>query len=418
VKARVVSWLRDSFWVVPSLFAASAALLGFALTNFEQRITDTVALPIFFSGGPEGARAVLSAILSSLITFTGLVFSITIVVLQLTSSQFSPRVLRAFLADMTIKVSLGVFVATFVYAMFVLRAVRGTASTESFVPQLAMTVAFLLVLVSIAVFIRYIDHIAQSIRAVNIIERIALATHGTIERRYDSDPAGPSTATDDAPPGSPRTICVRRAGVVVGIDTQKMLRLAEDSGSTVVVLRARGEFVPDAAPMLEVHGEDADDDALLDAIQLDRERSQQQDVAFGFRQLVDIAERALSPGINDPTTALQCVDQLHDLTRRLAVRELPSGRYAGRDGRLALVVPEARFEDFLFLAVDEIARWGSDAERIQNRLQAMLLDLLVAAHPEYRPSIQEQLRRFDPPRAPRPDAEGRGDLTPTDSGLR
>jgi uncharacterized membrane protein len=281
-----------------------------------------------------------------------------------------------------------------------------------------MTASFGLVLVSIAVFIVYIDHIGQSIRAVNIIERIAIATKGTIERRYDIDDPTLTHAANDVPPGSPHTICAPQAGVVVGIDTQKLLRLVEGSASTVVVLRARGEFVPQDAPMLEVHGQDVDDDALLDAIQLDRERSQQQDVAFGFRQLVDIAERALSTGVNDPTTALQATDQLHDLMRRLAVRELPSGRHAGEDGRLALVVPEAQFADFLFLAVDEIARWGSEADRIQRRLQAMLLDLLVAARPEYRPAIEEQLRRFDPPRSPRPDAEGRGDLSATDTGLR
>lgn len=416
--SRLKNWLQGSFWVIPTLFALAGALLGIALTFFEQRITDTVPLPTLFPGGPEGARAVLSAIITSLITFTGLVFTITIVVLQLTSSQFSPRVLRTFLADMTIKVSLGVFVATFVYALFVLRVVQGISTTESFVPQLGMTVAFLLVLASVAVFIIYINHIAQSIRAVNIIGRIAAETRETIERRYDVDQPSPVAADAPLSQGPRRTVCARSPGVLVAVQKDALLKLAEDSGATVVLLRARGEFVPQDGPLFEVCGGEVDDDALLEGVTLDQERSPWQDVAFGLRQLIDIAERALSPGVNDPTTALQATDQLHDLMRRLAVRELPSGRHAGKDGRLALLVPEAGFADFLFLAVDEIARWGADADRIQRRLQAMLLDLLVAARPEYRPAIEEQLRRFDPPRSPRPDAEGRGDLTATDTGLR
>jgi uncharacterized membrane protein len=136
---QAVKGLGQRFWAVPLVFAVGAAALALVATAVDESLDTTVHLPFLFAGGPEGARALLSAIITSMITFTGLVFSITIVALQLTSSQFSPRVLRSFLGDRFNQVALGVFVATFVYALVVLRGVRGTAQVASFVPQVAVT---------------------------------------------------------------------------------------------------------------------------------------------------------------------------------------------------------------------------------------------------------------------------------------
>jgi uncharacterized membrane protein len=186
VKALLVTVL-DRFWAVPLLCAVGAAGLGLALSNLDAVLDTSFTLPFLFAGGPEGARALLSAIITSMISFTGLVFSITIVVLQLTSSQFSPRVLRTFLRDWFDQLTLGVLVATFVYALVVLRTVRGTAELNPFVPQLAITVAFGFVLGSVVVFLVYIHHIAQSIRAATIIATIAQDTRALLERRYPPD---------------------------------------------------------------------------------------------------------------------------------------------------------------------------------------------------------------------------------------
>nr|WP_301539032.1 DUF2254 domain-containing protein [Nocardioides sp. zg-1230] len=383
--------MRDKFWVLPLVFALLAALLGLGLTALDDWLDTSLTLPLLFAGGPEGARSLLSAIITSMISFTGLVFSITVVVLQLTSSQFSPRVLRTFLRDWVNQVALGVFVATFVYSLVVLRAVRGTAETDTFVPQISVTVAFGFVLASVVVFLLYIDHIAQSIRAATIITQIAKDTREAIERSYPADTEARPRVAPPATAG--HRVAAEAPGVVQQVDDQGLLALAAEHGATIRVLRAIGEFVPEGSALLDVHGEDLPDEESLRArVHLGKERVLDDDPGFGFRQLVDIAERALSPGINDPTTAVQVIDQLHDLLRRLAARPLPQRQTFDEDGRLAVHVPRATFEDHLRLAVDEIAHWGADSERVQRRLRTMLVDVQEAALPEHRDAVARALR--------------------------
>ena len=172
----------------------------------------------------------------------------------------------------------------------------------------------------------------------------------------------------------------------------------------MVVLAARvGDYLPAGAPLLRLHpyadgaGDvpEIDERHLLAEVAQDTERTMEQDLAFGFRQLVDIAERALSPAINDPTTACQALDVLHDLLRRLAVRHLPSGRLSGADGSLRLIVPQYSFADFVDLAVQEIWRYGSDAAQVPGRLSAMLADLSAAALPQYLPVLRQWADRID-----------------------
>lgn len=405
--------LRDKFWVVPLICAVAAALLGLALTALDDRFDTSRTLPFLFAGGPEGARSLLSAIITSMISFTGLVFSITVVVLQLTSSQFSPRVLRTFLRDWVNQIALGVFVATFVYALFVLRSVRGTAQTETVVPQLSVTVAFGFVLASVVVFLIYIDHIAQSIRAASIVTRIAEETRAVLEDQHPAD--AKQRVSTPAPATGGRRVVADRPGVVQQVDDRALLRLAKDHSVTICLLRAVGEFVPEGAPLLAVHGEGGPDDrALRAAVRLGRERALDQDVAFGLRQLVDIAERALSPGINDPTTAVQVIDQLHDLLRRVATRPLLPRQQLGSSGQLAVHVPQPDFEDLVRLAVDEIAHWSADVERVQRRLEVMLHDLHEAAIPAHRATVSRALEalseRSGPPTSINPE--------PNDTGLR
>jgi uncharacterized membrane protein len=389
------SWnaLRRRFWAIPLLCATIATALGLGLTALDEGLDTSFTMPFLFEGGPEGARAVLSAVITSMIAFTGLVFSITIVVLQLTSSQFSPRVLRTFLRDWVNQLSLGVFVATFVYALVVLRAVRGTSQVDPFVPQVSVTVAFGFVLASVVVFLVYINHIAQSIRISTIITMIAKDTRALIERRFPAD-------AELTPPRSLPTLRGTRVsadepGVVQQIDDHALVGLAEKHSVTIRLLRSVGEFVPTGSALLEIHGEDTPDARdLRAAVHLGNERSLDEDVGFGLRQLVDIAERALSPGINDPTTAVQVIDQLQDLLGRLATRALPPRQALADDGRLALHVPQPDFADYLTLSVDEIAQWGADNERVRRRLLVMLIDVHAAALPAHRDALAQALRPF------------------------
>jgi uncharacterized membrane protein len=411
---RIWTRLRDTFWVVPLTFALAAVFLGLGLTALDDWLDTSLELPLLFAGGPEGARSVLSAIITSMISFTGLVFSITIVVLQLTSSQFSPRVLRTFLRDWVNQVALGVFVATFVYSLVVLRAVRGTAETDTFVPQISVTVAFGFVLASVAVFLLYIDHIAQSIRAATIVTQIGEDTRVAIERTHPSDTEPRTRVPPPATAG--RRVASDASGVVQQVDDRALLELAEAHGVTIRMVRAVGEFVPEGAALLEVHGADLPDEASLRAaVHLGKERVLDDDPGFGLRQLVDIAERALSPGINDPTTAVQVIDQLHDLLRLLAARPLPERQTLGEDGRLAVHVPQPTFEDHLHLAVDEIAHWGADSPRVQRRLRALLVDVQEAALPENRDAVARVLRSLDPGSRLAADAPS---PLPTDDHLR
>ncbi len=410
---RLLRWLQGRFWLVPTLFAIAAAALGVAVPKLDGVLLQGQDVPFLFGGGPEGARALLSAVISSMITFTALVFSITIVVLQLTSSQFSPRVLLTFLRDRFNQVTLGVFVATFVYAMTVLRDVRGTADVSPFVPQLAVTTAFLFVLGSVVVFLLYLHHIAQSIRVATIIANIAGETRGLLDRRQ---PAGTdeqrSAAIPDGAAG--RVVPAPRPGVVQVVDVDELADVAERAGVTVEGLRAVGEFVPGGAGLFRVSDGDVDDGQLCATVVLGEERSMTQDVGFGLRQLVDIATRALSPGVNDPTTAIQVLDQLHDLLRRLATRPLPTQRIVERDRRVVLVVPATGFADYLDLAVDEIHHWGGDDPRIRARLRILLRDVHRVARTEHRPVIVRKLAGWDE----LPPEDVVLDPGPSDVGLR
>ncbi|WP_435769519.1 DUF2254 domain-containing protein [Nocardioides sp. SYSU DS0651] len=389
-----MTWLwnrvRGRFWVLPLVCTVSAVALGLGLTTLDDRLDTSLKVPFLFTGGPESARALLSAIITSMISFTGLVFSITIVVLQLTSSQFSPRVLRTFLRDWFNQLSLGVFVATFVYALVVLRAVRGTSQVHPFVPQLSITVAFGFVLASVLVFLAYIHHVAQSIRAATIISSIGSDTRALLERRH---PAGDDVRALRAVPDSVgRRVAAASPGVVQRVDDERLAALAAEHSVTIRLLRSVGEFVPEGGDLLETHGADPPDASQLrGAIHLGNERSLDEDVGFGIRQLVDIAERALSPGINDPTTAVQVIDQLHDLLRRLATRSLQPRQELTDDGGLLLHVPEPAFADYLGLAVDEIAHFGADTDRVMRRLRVMLDDLLRAATPQHRGAVSTLL---------------------------
>ena len=388
--ARARERLRSGFWAVPTACVGLSVLLALALVEVDGRLS--ASLRFTFGAGPDGAREVLGAITTAMITFTGLVFSITVVVLQLTSSQFSPRVLRTFLRDRQTQWALGVFTATFVYALLVLRTVRSSDDGQGeFVPGLSTTIAVGLLLLSVGLFVSYIHHIATAIQVSSIIAAIGTESRRALDRRY---PPGRSEPVDAAalPPDGPVTAVVpaARSGVVVGVDEQRLVALACAAG---VVLRTQvrlGDHVPEGAPVMEVLGDAGGLDlgAVRSAVAQDRERRLHDDVGFGFRQLVDIAERALSPGVNDPTTAVQALDQLHDLLRRLATRPLRTGVHVDDAGQVRLVLPPERLDDYLQLALEEIRQYGSSAVQVQRRIDRLLDDVAAAALPEHRAAVQ------------------------------
>ena len=381
---RVAEALRTGFWAVPTVCVLLAVLLALGLVEVDRALDQGLGR-FTFGAGPDGAREVLSAITTSMITFTGLVFSITIVVLQLTSSQFSPRVLRTFLRDRQTQLSLGAFVATFVYAVMVLRTVDSSDGAR-FVPAVATTVGVVLLLVSVGVFVGYIHHIATAIQVSSLIRAVGDETRAAIDRRMplDQPPPRPAAIRDAAS----RQLDSPSLGIVTLVDEPALVSAAQRAGVVLVLRAGLGHFVPEGAPLFDVHGDGPlDDRAVTRCVQLRKDRTMEHDVAFGLRQLVDVAERALSPGINDPTTAVQALDELHDLLRRLATRALPDGIHRDDDDRVRLVTPAPKFRDLLELALEEIEQYGKDSRQVQERIDELLTDVLAAARPEHEAAV-------------------------------
>jgi uncharacterized membrane protein len=376
--------LRGGYWLIPSTCVVLAVAAAFAMIALDRYLKERDTLSWTYAGGPENASDTLTTIASSMITFTGLVFSITVLALQLTSSQFSPRALRNFLRDRVAQFSLGTFLATFAYSFAALSAVRVESDDDpSFVPALTVTGAFALIGISLIMFVEYIHHMAQSMRVVTIIERITQETRETIDSQYPS-PASESGQAPAPIADSYRLMHVLGApgaGVIVDIDLDGLAACAGGRNAGVEVLHPIGTYVCEGQPIMRVWTPDSSGDgweALQQYVLRDSERTMRNDAAFGFRQLVDIAERALSPGVNDPTTAIQCLDRIHDLLRRLSGRDVPPVRFGELDGVVCASAPSPSFDDFVGLGTEEIWRWGRESLQVQARLRSLFDDLMHA----------------------------------------
>ncbi|WP_405216678.1 DUF2254 domain-containing protein [Agrococcus sp. Ld7] len=399
-QVRAASWWRDlwkPFWAIPVACAVGAIVLGTLLPMLDNLVSDNIAF--VFQGGPEGARGLLATIATGMISMTSLVFSITMVVLQLASSQFTPRALGGFLDSRVTQGTLGVFTASFVYALTVTRSVRGDfGDTGTFVPQLSVTVAFLLVLASVGFFLAFIHHITSSIQVAQVISRIGDRTLALADTMYPepADEHSTSLGTTWSPKQDAARVEIstqKRHGQVTYIDYGRLVDWAKSRDVVITIDRPVGEFLTEGQSMLRVWGTDELDEGttekLFASIGLGAERQLWQDVAFGIRQLVDIAERALSPGVNDPTTAVQCIDELHRILRRLVQRQSPSPYIVDDEGAVRIVHHPQAIEDHVRLAVDEISHYGKDSLQVPVRLRRMLDDLEGVAMERYLPAIAD-----------------------------
>lgn len=391
--------LRLSLWFVPAVFAVAAAVLALVLGAIDRAIGQPAGGSLFFGGSADGARSVLSTIAQSMLTFTGLVFTITMLVLQLASSQLSPRVMRTFLRDRGNQVVLGLFTATFVFTLLVLREVRGPGGDQgAFVPAISTWVAFVLLLASVGAFIWYIDHMAHAIRASTVITSIWSETVSAIDRLYPERIGEAELPPTSLPDLGPPAVVLKapRAGVVVTVDEGALLRATEGPDRLVELAPAVGDYLPEGAPLARLWGawdRDGGED-VRGAVGFNAERTLDQDAAFGLRQLVDIAIRALSPGTNDPTTAVQAVDRIHDLLRRLAERRFPSPVRV-EDDRPRLVLPRPDWDDYVHLGLDEIRIAGTGQVQVMRRLRALVDDLAEVAPPARRAVLVAEAASLD-----------------------
>jgi len=378
----------------------AAALLALALVELDRRLLadgDVAGLYFAFGGGVQGARGVLTTIAGSLITVTATVFSITIVALQLASSQFTPRILRSFSRDRSNQVVLGVFIGTFTYALLVLRTVRSAADEgQTFVPAVSVAVAIGLALVAIGFLIYFIHHVAESIRAAVIVDRATADTLRLVEQLF---PAPIGASADGAeilpePDGERRVVAAESAGYLQAVDADSLFTLAETSHLLVRMELRIGEFVLPGGPLATVWPASAVDDEITDGVRgafvTSPERTLQHDAELGIRQIADIAMRALSPGVNDPTTAVNCVDRLSEILVVLGNRRAPDRARAGEDGCVHLLAGGTTFERAVDLSFDQIRHYGAGDPSFAAHLLVTLGDLASLVPPYRRPVVVRQ----------------------------
>lgn len=378
----VTEYLRNSFWFVPTISIAAAFLAGFLLP--------LIALPegglvngLLFGGGGDGARGVLEVIAGSVITVTSLTFSLTVVTLQLASSQFSPRLLRTFLRDVRNQFVLGTLLATFVFSLTVLRTIRTGSEGGEFVPRLAITVAFLMAIASVGALVWFIQHIVSVIRIDALMSDVRGEARQVIKATFPPDeneqPVTPVDVVAAPPPSGAVLIPSLKSGFLLAVDHDQLVSYAQKRGLAVYLEVAAGDWLLQGAPWARVveHGEPQAStkvaEALLRRVSVGNERSSQQDAGYGVVQLVDIASKALSPGINDPTTAVHAVHHLADLMVDLVQRPLGDRALRNAEGHVSVVIVRPTFADFLEMSCGQIRRYGAD----EPAVGIALLDLLV-----------------------------------------
>ncbi len=286
---QVLSHVRGSLWFVPVLCVGAGVALSFLTVWIDERSGYSIVSQSL-TGGPDAALAVLGAVATSMVSLAALVLTITMVVVQLAMGQFSPRIVQPILKDRPSQFAIGIFVGTFAFAMLAMRQVRiGSSGTTGQVPGLTVIVAYLLVVVSIAVLVVYVHHIGRSLRVSALIELVGSDTRSLLDDMYPED----GIAERNDPPDN--RIMSPRSGVLVHIDYDRLVEAACDADCRIEVVPALGEFVAAGAPLLQVDGDRSRLPTSIDrTLQLALERTLDQDVAYGFRMLVDIAERSLA----------------------------------------------------------------------------------------------------------------------------
>ncbi|WGW12149.1 DUF2254 domain-containing protein [Saxibacter everestensis] len=378
---RIGHYLKTSLWFLPLLFVLGGVILSLIATAIDNGSL----IPQSITGDPTAAMQILYLIAFAMLTLTGLLLSLLVVAVQLAMGTFSPRIVRQILQDRPSQSAIGLFAATFAFAMLAMRKVRTTADGGS-VPGLAVLIAIVLVVGCIGTLIWYLNHIAQSLRVAALTGWVSEDTMKSLDRVYPDH--GPQQPLD------PSLITTPHSGVVFEVDHDRLVDLARKSGCRLELLWAVGDFVPTGAALVRVAGEPAvlSARAVTASIAIGPERTLNQDVAYGLRMLVDIAIRSLSSGpFEDPTTTVQAIDRLHDIMRQLARRPLHSGEHHDADGTLRLLAPTMQWGGYVRLAFDELRQAGAASPQVVRRLRSALDDLLTVVPEERRPDLEHQL---------------------------
>ncbi|WP_027157498.1 DUF2254 domain-containing protein [Methylobacter luteus] len=401
--------LTDSFWFLPALMALLAAGAALGSVAIDQAIgSDWVHdMGWVWSGGAEGARSVLSVVAGSIMTVVSIVFSLTVTALAQTSSHFGPRVLRNFTSDRGVQFTLGTFIATFVYSLLVLRTVRSERSIEesSFVPYLSVNIGMLLALASLAVLIYFIHHVSQNIQAENLIADVGTDFQKSLPVLFpehigqpQSDDANLCQLPDEGRWQAAHVVTSSNNGYLQGVDDELLMRLAAQHDLILKLEKRPGAFVTNEEPLLRALPASSVTDDIESRLQacfsLGRHRTPHQDALYIVQQLVEIAAHALSPGINEPYTALTCIDWLGASLRGVARRELPTVLRQDEDGRLRVVACTLDFEELAHAAFDQIRLYGADNPDVMLNLLKIIAKIAPDLHRDHDRTVLVQHARL------------------------
>lgn len=384
-----VELIKTSFWFLPLVIILSAIGLAFLLIYFDLRASFEPKgfLVYFLSGGAVSARNVLSIIGSAMLGVAGTVFSITLVALTLASSQFGARLLRNFMYDQLNQVVLGTYVATFIYCMLVLKTVKSEMDIE-FVPNLSIMVAMILAVANIFLLIIYIHHISVSIQADHVVSDVSQKLTKSIKTLFPEE-LGEEQGSEKKNKElyeeliksfpSPEVVDCPRSGYLQAIDNDGLIDLSVKYDLFLSLNHRPGNFLVENEPLVEVYSKKPCNDELKEKIRdtfvLGKVRTPLQDTEFSIHQLVEVAARALSPGINDPFTAITCIDNLTASLCYLTGVKFPSAWRHDEEGRLRMKVNPVTFAGMMDAAFNQIRQYGKDSPSVIIRLMEGLVTI-------------------------------------------
>lgn len=390
---RVRQYVKSSLWLAP----LAGGLVGFVLADLGQMLESRGTLPAAWHYSPETATAVLSATIGAVASLTGFVVTVTVLGVQMATGTFSPRYMRLWYRDGMLKLLLAVLIGTLMFSFSVMRRVDADS-----VPDVSVTLAGLGVAISLLLFVLHLDRFIHRMRPVAVAAIMAEQGRRAFEE-WAAEASRPDTAfvaRGTPGPSTEPTFVLRAtcAGTIQAVDARGLTRFARQHGCLLSFRRSIGEFVPVGAAILEVHGMEpplAARRRLSGMVALGVERTIEQDPAFAIRVMVDVATRALSPAVNDPTTAVQVLDHLGETLRMIGTA--PSSRDTRPIGTLTsgVIMPVRDWPDFLSLAVTEIREYGATSIQVVRRLRSLLEELRGLVEPDLRVAIDDELRRLD-----------------------
>ncbi|KAA1261471.1 hypothetical protein LF1_40210 [Rubripirellula obstinata] len=403
--------IKGSYWFIPSLMVIASIVLSQLAIWTDREIGNEWMKDFWFASmnQPDGARALLATVAGSMITVAGVTFSLTILAVSHATAHFGPRLLDNFMRDKGNQVTLGTFVATFLYCLLVLRVIRGEGlpgdaglDVSAFVPQLSLLIALFLTIASVGELIYFIHHVPDSIHISTVLQRLAEDMDRKFDELYPETVGEPlQTESDEDPPSFEFVHHVRSSssGYLQGIDDTDLLKFAKTNDVVIRLLRRPGDFLREKEPIAEVtkfaDWNDKTADSIRYGFTIGFSRTPTQDVFFILNEFVEVATRALSPGVNDPFTAMQCIDWLSVGLVQLSQRNLPPVRRVDGKGNVRIITTQTTHQDFVDAMLGQLIPYAKDDKNARKYfVDSMQKVVAISDNIELNHLINEQVREI------------------------